>query len=207
MAFKIQEFIAQMDNKGISHKSDFEVTIIFPRSVDAIFSTRELSLRANRTDFPGRSIQTTPARHTIGPERQLAYNVSHIPITMTFICDAKMNIKRMLEEWQDIAIGSFRLARNSFNNTGVFNIGYYDDYRSTIIITQFERAGSDKPVYSCELQEAYPITINSLDADWSSDGIHELNVTWTYRYYTLKDIARPSSALYINPNPAPTLIG
>lgn len=184
MAFRVEEFIAQLNNKGVSFKSDFEVIIIPPRSLQGFMATREISLRANRADLPGRSIQTTPARHTVGPERQLAYNVSHVPVSMTFVADAGMNIKKLLEAWQDLAIGTFRNPRS--RSSGIYNIGYYYDYVGTIQITQFERP--ERQVYKCNLLEVYPLTINPLDVDWSSESIHEINVTWNYRYYEVLDL-------------------
>lgn len=185
MAFRVEEFISQLNHKGVSHKSDFEVIISIPSKLQPLISTRELALRANRADLPGRSIQTTPARHTIGPERQIAYNVSHVPVSMTFIADAGMNIKKTLEAWQDLAIGKFRDPRQQ-RTSGVYNIGYYEDYIGTIEITQFERP--ERQVYKTKLLEVYPLTINPLDVDWSSDNIHELNVTWNYRYYEVLDL-------------------
>jgi hypothetical protein len=189
MAFRVNEFIAQLQNKGVSHKADFEVIITPPAKLRSLISSRELALRANRADLPGRSIQSVPIRHTIGPERQLAYNVSHVPITMSFIADAGMNVKKLFEAWQDLAIGTFRNP-STLRNTNVFNVGYYTDYIGTIEITQFERPM--RKVYRCKLLEVYPVTLNPLDSDWSSEAIHELNVTWNYRYFEVLDLQNSS---------------
>ena len=185
MAFRIEEFISQLNRKGVSYKSDFELILTFPNKLQSTISIREIALRSNRCDIPGRSIQTAPVRQQVGPERLVAYNVSHMPITSSIILDAGMEVKKTLEAWQDLAVGHFRNANNR-RQSGKFNIGYYDDYVGTMEIKQFERVS--RQVYHCRLLECYPLTINPLDADWSTDSINELTITWGYHYFEVLNI-------------------
>ena len=185
MAFRIEEFISQLNRKGVSYKSDFELILTFPNKLQSTISIREIALRSNRCDIPGRSIQTAPVRQQVGPERLMAYNVSHMPITSSIILDAGMEVKKTLEAWQDLAVGHFRNANNR-RQSGKFNIGYYDDYVGTMEIKQFERVS--RQVYHCRLLECYPLTINPLDADWSTDSINELTITWGYHYFEVLNI-------------------
>jgi len=179
----ISQFKASLDRRGMLHNTDFEIRITPPPGIiNAGISLQELSLRATSADMPGRSIQTVPSRNAIGPERQLGYNSSYIPITINFIAESRHFIKRFLESWQDLAIGTFRVNPDS-NDETKFKVGYYNDYVGTVDIIQFDREVG-VPVYTCKLLECYPATINSIDLSWSAvDRSIEVSTTWNYRYY------------------------
>ena len=198
MAFKIEEFISQLNHKGVSYKSDFELTLTFPNKLQSTISTREIALRSNRCDIPGRSIQTAPVRQQVGPERLVAYNVSHMPITSSIILDAGMEVKKTLEAWQDLAVGHFRNVNNR-TQSGKFNIGYYDDYVGTMEIKQYERPR--RLVYHCRLNDCYPLTVNPLDADWGTDNISELTITWAYHYFEVLNLRNNNTSIPVSTRP------
>ena len=58
---------------------------------------------------------------------------------------------------------------------------YKNDYTGVITISQFDV--SDKPTYEIELFDAYPIAVNQLDLDWSTEGHHKLTVVFAYTYW------------------------
>jgi hypothetical protein len=181
MAFNIDAFSANINKDGLSFKSDYQVIITPPVQLSLLYPTSDLSLRASKADIPGRSIQTAPTRHVVGPETQVAYNSSLLQISTTFIADKKLNIKRYFEAWQDIAIGNFRMS--PLYKSKQFNIGYYSDYVGTVSIYQYDRE-TQKVAYQCKMLECYPVTINPLDVDWESTATHDIGVTWNYRYFT-----------------------
>ena len=37
--------------------------------------------------------------------------------------------------------------------------------------------------YSVDLYEAFPVSMNQMDLDWSNDGVHKLSVTFAYTYW------------------------
>lgn len=182
MAFNIDAFSANINKDGLSFKSDYQVIITPPVQLSLLYPTSDLSLRASKADIPGRSIQTAPTRHVVGPETQVAYNSSLLQISTTFIADKKLNIKRYFEAWQDIAIGNFRIMSPLYKSKQ-FNIGYYSDYVGTVSIYQYDRE-TQKVAYQCKMLECYPVTINPLDVDWESTATHDIGVTWNYRYFT-----------------------
>jgi hypothetical protein len=62
------------------------------------------------------------------------------------------------------------------------NYAYKDDYATTLTINQYDL--SNKKTYSVDLIEAFPISVNQLDLDWSNvDGLHKLSVTFAYTYW------------------------
>ena len=62
-----------------------------------------------------------------------------------------------------------------------FDFKYKTSYATSIFITQYTLENT--PSYQCELIDAYPIAVNQLDLDWSSDGYHKLTVVFAYTYY------------------------
>lgn len=81
--------------------------------------------------------------------------------------------------WQDIIVGYGRGVTNF--RPGTFDVGYYDDYKGTIDIFQYNIIGQQ--VYQCKLIDAWPVGISDLPADWSAENIHRLQVTFHYRLF------------------------
>lgn len=183
----ISQFKASINQRGMLHNTDYEARITPPLGLVRVgIGTEEMTLRATSVDMPGRSIQTVPNRNAVGPERQIGYSGSHIPINMTFLADNRHFIKRILEGWQDLAIGNYR-SRPNERSSSKFNLGYYEDYIGTVEIIQFDREYKT-PIYTCKLLECYPVTINPIDLSWSAvDRAMEISVTWMYRYFENSD--------------------
>jgi hypothetical protein len=57
-------------------------------------------------------------------------------------------------------------------------MNYKKSYETTISIYQYDLSG--KLTYKAYLRKAFPIAVNQLDLDWSSDSIHKLNVVFAY---------------------------
>ena len=61
------------------------------------------------------------------------------------------------------------------------NYSYKDEYSTTITINQYDV--TNKMSYSVDLYEAFPVSMNQMDLDWSNDGVHKLSVTFAYTYW------------------------
>ena len=70
---------------------------------------------------------------------------------------------------------------NYINPTFSNNFRYKSDYSTTISINQYDQ--SNNLTYTVALFEAYPISVNQLDLDWSNDTYHKLSVTFAYTYW------------------------
>jgi hypothetical protein len=183
----INQFKSSLNQRGMLHQTDFEVRIYPPGKLQAAgISTQEMTLRANGVDMPGRSIQTIPKRYAVGPEFNVGYNPSFVPVNMSLIADNRHFIKRFIEDWQDLVVGNFRVETNS-PESKKYNLGYYKDYVGTVEIIQFDR-DLKVPIYSCRLVECWPTVLNQTDLSWSTtDRTVDINVSWTYRYYENTD--------------------
>jgi hypothetical protein len=64
------------------------------------------------------------------------------------------------------------------NPSVTFNFKYKEKYAVNLRINQYDVR--NRVSYSVDLVEAFPIGINEMPLDWSSDGYHKLTVTFAY---------------------------
>jgi len=179
MPSNIQNFIAALSRKGFAKQNRFDVVITPPQRLGLI--SPEFTFRAESASFPGKSITTIDDhRGTLGPIRKIGYNEMYENYNITFICDRDLTEKEILEQWMDLIVGNFRVDNQNITSSN-YNVGYYDDYKGTIEIQQYDETG--RPTYKMKLLEAYPTNVSSLEASWASSDIHKVTGTFAYRYY------------------------
>jgi hypothetical protein len=125
-----------------------------------------LRYRCENANLPGRTLATVEQK-TYGPVEKFPYLSTYNDIDLTFIVDDDMNQKTFFDAWI-----------NFINPAQTNNFRYKSDYATDIVITQYDV--ENKPSYSVNLYEAFPISINQMDLDWSNEGYHKLNVTFAY---------------------------
>jgi hypothetical protein len=67
---------------------------------------------------------------------------------------------------------------NWINPTINYNLKYKADYAIALTVNQYDV--KNELSYSVTMLDAFPIAVNQLDLDWSSDGHHKLTVTFAY---------------------------
>jgi hypothetical protein len=167
MAGSISEFKSSF-TRDPARSSRFDVRIIAPLTLVAstLTTSRELMYRCENAELPGRTLATTE-RKTYGPIEKLPYLTTYNDLDLTFIVDDTMATKYFFDGWLELV---------NPRTTNDFN--FRSDYCTTVFINQYDV--SNKLSYAVELHEAYPISVNQLDLDWSSDGYHRLTVTFAY---------------------------
>jgi hypothetical protein len=155
--------------------------VVSSTSVDT-FAARQLAFRCENAQLPGRTLATTEQK-TYGPIQKLPYLTTYNDIDLTLIVESAMSEKKIFDSWLEI-----------INPTQTNDFSYRKDYDTILTINQYNTL--DDLTYSVQLFEAYPISINQLDLDWSSDGFHKLLVTFAYTYWrssSQKDFTSPAS--------------
>jgi hypothetical protein len=166
MAGSINEFKSSF-TKDIARPNRFDVSIPIPLVLIPYFSSaRSLNYRCENATLPGRTFATTEQK-TYGPIEKFPYLTTYTDIDLTFIVDDDMQQKIFFDGWMDYI--------NPLYN---HNIRYKSDYTTAITINQYDV--QNKLTYSVNLYDAYPISINQMDLDWSNDGHHKLVVTFAY---------------------------
>jgi hypothetical protein len=167
MAGSISEFKSTF-TKDLARANRFDVNIPIPLTlIPYIKSAKNLVYRCENANLPGRSLMTTEQKIGSNPIEKYPYMTSYNDIDLTFIVDGDMNQKIFFDAWL-----------NYINPSYNYNFRYKSDYATVITINQYDV--TNQVSYSINLYDAYPVSMNQLDLDWSSDSPHKLSVTFAY---------------------------
>ena len=164
----IVDFITSFKT-DLARPSRFEVVVTPSRLLRGGGWGSDMTFRCEAAELPGKTFMTHDQK-TYGPTEKFPYQHAYNDINLTFIVSDDMKEKKMFEEWIE-----------TVSPIDSYNFNYRDNYSGSVQITQFDVTG--KPIYKVELVNAYPIGLNQLDLDWSSDGHHKLVVTLAYTYW------------------------
>lgn len=166
MAGSIADFKASF-SKDLARPNRFDVNVPIPIGLLPYRNIgRTLSMRCENTELPGRSISTTSMK-IYGAEEKYPYQTTFNDISLTFIVSDDMSEKKFFDAWL-----------NWINPTINYNLKYKADYAVALTINQYDV--TNKLSYSITMLDAFPIAVNQMDLDWSSDGHHKLTVTFAY---------------------------
>ena len=175
--------VATLHNEnGYAVPNRFEVIILAPMPNYA--KQREVSLRCESILLPGRNLNTTTDGMPYGPTREVVDGVTYAEdITMTFVASAGLEERIFFEEWQELAF-----------NKQTWNVGYYNDYVSTVEIYLLDR--QDKRRYGIKLVEAFPKTISATELGQAlNNDIVKISVSFSFRYWETLDTQRQPTSL------------
>lgn len=148
----------------------FDVNIPVPLSlIPYVSSAKQLTYRCESAQLPGRTFATMEQK-TYGPIEKFPYLTTYTDIDLTFIVDGDMQQRLLFDAW-------LNYINPQYNN----NFRYKSDYSTVITVNQYN--STNELVYSVNLYDAYPISMNQLDLDWSAEGYHKLSVTFAYTYW------------------------
>jgi hypothetical protein len=167
MASGINDFKSSFKT-DLARPSRFDVQINAPLAlVPYLGDVRRLIYRCESAQLPGRTFATAEQKIGSNPVEKFPYLTTYNDMDLTFIVDDDMKQKVFFDQWLE-------LINPSLN----FNYQYKQNYATIITVNQYDV--TNKLSYSVDLYDAYPISINQLDLDWSSDGYHKLAVTFAY---------------------------
>jgi hypothetical protein len=169
MAGNINDFKSSF-RTDLARSNRFDVNIPIPLTLIPYVSTaKQLNYRCENANLPGRTFATVEQK-TYGPIEKYPTLTSFTDIDLTFIVDDNMDQKVFFDAW-------LNYINPQYNN----NFRYKSDYSTIITINQYDV--TNNLTYSINLYDAYPISINQMDLDWSGDGFHKLTVTFAYTYW------------------------
>lgn len=166
MAGSISDFKSSFST-DVARPNRFDVTIPVPIGMVPYRNTsRRLNLRCESAELPGRSLGTTGMK-IYGVEEKFPYMTAYNDMSLTFIVGDDMQEKKFFDAWLNWITPSFS-----------YDVKYKADYAVIIRVSQYDLRS--KSSYSVDLIDAFPIAVNPLQLDWSSDGYHKLTVTFAY---------------------------
>lgn len=179
----LRDFIAQVKNDGVARQNRFTVNISLPAGMPNLFNELNVvHLFCEQATLPGIAVATQPIR-TFGETREVVYERNFENITLVFLVDTKMLVKKLFDEWMNIIV----------DPTTRLN-GYYDQYatKMNIVIQDVENNNT----YECELRDVFPKAVQAITLDNNSKDVMKLSVTFAYKNHFNRNWATtPSDAL------------
>jgi hypothetical protein len=175
MPGSMTEFLASFKT-DLARPARFDVQIPVPLKLIMYRNLGErLSFRCENAELPSRTFATTE-RKIYGPTEKHPYLTTYNESTFTFMVSDDMMEKKFFDAWM-----------NLINPKSTFNLAYKMDYATPITVNQYDVSG--KKSYSITMIDAFPISVNQLDLDWSNESSHhKLSVTFAYHTWEVNTI-------------------
>lgn len=182
MAGSINDFKSSFKT-DLARPSRFDVTIPVPLTlVPFLNDARDLTFRCENAELPSRTFATAEQKFGSNPTEKYPYRSEYNDTTMTFIVGDDMKEKLFFDAWLEYINPSYK-----------FDFRYKTDYVSQITVNQYDV--TNEKTYSIQLIDAFPVSVNQLDLDWSSDGHHKLTVVFAYTYWQNNSIQSLGTSL------------
>ena len=142
---------------------------------------------AKAGQIPGSTISILPINHG-GRVLKIPGLRTFDDWTCTIINDEKMAIRRGLIDWMVTLSGGLQGTRAAAHTAVTAPARIREDGGTTgyktqdITIKHFDSSGVEHHEY--KMVKAWPNAIADIPLDWSTDGIQEYTVTWSYDYWT-----------------------
>lgn len=154
--------------------NDTEGNQIAPTFDGAIERSNDLlthiNLYASSVELPGRDIVTLEGQQ-YGQARAMGFNHQHADTNIEFYSSEDLRERLFFEQWQE-----------SIFNWRNGNVGYYDEYASSIIIQKLDYTGKTIEA-QYKLQGCYPTNVGTQAMSHDNGEPLRLNVTFKTHYY------------------------
>lgn len=147
------KFDSVIKDYGLSLSNYYTVT--FDQSKGGIYTKinknyseliKSIEYFCDEVSLPGLNIST--AEYTINgaPQYKYGYKATYSEASLTFICDAFMNQKKIFDAWMNKI---YEMSPNRATGAGIgqpliSRVGYFDDICGDIVIAKFERFGNGR---------------------------------------------------------------
>lgn len=182
----IENFLSVVRSKGMARTEKFSVTFTAKPEVVTAPEEQLLTLFCEEAAFPGKTIITRPARiHNLNIQRPSSVDFFGESANFTFFVDSEWKVKTFFDEWMDAIIGKTR------------EVSPYTDIVGDIVIEAVHEGPVDEtpvegwketPRYRVKLHEAFPKTMNLMQASYSTVGVHRLNIGFAFKYWTVENL-------------------
>lgn len=157
----------------------------------AFINPASLSFQCEQASLPGYQINTVE-QQIYGASFVQASTPVFQPLELTFICAGDMWERKFFEDWMELVLPrepskvNFKGIDDFFptdkqGDRPPFTAKYRSEYVSTIEVIQFHETGIPSVRYKFE--EAFPVMMAPQALNWGDDGIHRLQMTFSYRTY------------------------
>ena len=161
---------------GFLNSNRFEVSITpvgngeLAKLKQKYIGSNRMVLRPEVVQLPGSQVGSFDIT-TQGSPIKLPNIRTYEDVNMTFTITNNYAVVNFFKAWHDMII-----------DKNDYRVGYITDYGATIEISHLTR--EDKVVYTCQLLNAWPVGVNSIDLDsGASDVVSKLSIAITYNIF------------------------
>lgn len=171
----INDFLASFKT-DVARPNRFDVMIPIPVQLMAYYGTaKNLTFRCETAELPSVTYETFEQK-IYGPTEKYPHQKNYNESTFTFMVSDDMSEKVFFDAWMEL-----------INPSSTYDFPYKMDYVTEITVNQYDVKGNIS--YSISLDDAFPISVNQLDLDWSHvDGYHKLSVVFVYKTWSNKSV-------------------
>lgn len=185
----IEDFLSTVRNKGIARASQFSVQIFPPQALLSTSTEKNYGNLNNLTLFcegatiPGMNITTRAARiHNLDIQRPMTIDYLGEGASFDFLVDGSWDVKNFFDDWSDLIIDRNREI-NEYNKI-IGSIVVNALHEGPINADDFSQPFKEHIRYAVRLDNAFPRAVGSLQTNYNDTGVHRLNVTFSYKYWT-----------------------
>jgi hypothetical protein len=170
MPTNISDFIAQAQKSGFSRPNFFEVVVGFPQKLGGAGSNgRLVTFFCKNASLPAYNILSSRITEEFMPY-EAPYGAMLEDVQLEFYVDESYIVRDLFAKWANLVY-----------DQKTAKLGYQDDYKGNIIISQLNR--NLVPTYFVNLTTAFPRNISPITLDRSqNDAVTTMTVTFSYKY-------------------------
>lgn len=189
MVIEIDRFKSAVSAGGGLSQSNLYMVELPTTGFDGI-TMNTLNLMCKRAQLPGKQITTAERVIGVKPIKQAYGYLDNDDLNFSFHVTNDFKVKTYFERWQ-----------TDVYNTDTESLQYHDDYvrdvkihvlkrprnsgngQTTFLTADFQASSNEvaNKVYSCQLIDAFPTTVQAIDLDNEQNGMIELNVQLSFR--------------------------
>lgn len=207
MAIDYKSALVQLLKYDVGRTAYFDVDITSPTGTTGnMFSfvdSRKMSFLCHSAELPGESTATVSQKiYGVVEKHSIMTSYNDINLSFYTIGSEIEDVRKTFLTWITRITG-----RGSVINgkSTTYNVGYKDDYISTIVITHYDATG--KPLLKCKLTEAFPIAISQVPLAWSAENqAISFNVTFAYTEYEYDFLSPQPISTTLSQQPIPSTL-
>lgn len=207
MAFNISDFKSTIAKHGLKSTNKFVVNMSLPPAMTSNFDNplfrtesdattssspstadpRMLQMLCDTANIPGKSLETMDYRPMgYGGISKIPTGIAFDALNLTFMLDSDHRVEYFFQYWLQEIINtgsSVKGPASSFKNRTSFEMGYKDNYTTTLELRFF--SDSDPGSYiEYKFTDVYPVQIGSVQLGWEqNDQIARMPIELTYHSY------------------------
>jgi hypothetical protein len=160
---------------GFARANRFDLFVVPPaKAFEDVDQVRDLNILCESCNFPGRQIQTFETNYT-RQQVKVAQSFINEDISLTFNLTNDFYIKRIFDKWTNLII-----------DRDTFKKNYDSVYKRDMYI--YQNDSNNKRVYEIEVRNAFPISVQSIEASNSGEDIQKLTIEFTYEDFKERSI-------------------